>query len=130
MILFHGINLPSDEPVQFVGVHPLKWHRHPAEPDMAFTPLEEKEVVLGKISTHWVWDVGECAHQHHVVGSFEGLVGTIPLAEVFETALGDLKAGKIVTAAIYDGMLIFRLEEREEPKPTAELATEVEGEWP
>lgn len=41
---YRRVELPSDEPIQFVGIHPLKWHRRPTHPDVGFIPLNDDPV--------------------------------------------------------------------------------------
>ena len=36
----------SSEPVQYVGVHPMRWHRRPAQPSAGFTPVDDEIKVL------------------------------------------------------------------------------------
>lgn len=36
----------SSEPVQYVGVHPMRWHRRPAQPTAGFTPVDDEIKVL------------------------------------------------------------------------------------
>ena len=38
--LYKAVDLKTGEPVQYVGVHPLKWHDHPEQPDMGFVEYE------------------------------------------------------------------------------------------
>jgi hypothetical protein len=44
---YRAVEIGSPEPVNYVGVHPLLWHDHPEQPDLAFTEEEvyPKEIV-------------------------------------------------------------------------------------
>ena len=35
-IFYRRIDMPSDEPLQFVGVHPVRWHSRPTQPTAGF----------------------------------------------------------------------------------------------
>lgn len=41
--LFRMVKLPSNEPVQYVGVYVLKWGDELPEPTVGFIPVEENE---------------------------------------------------------------------------------------
>ena len=43
-MLYKGIEIGTDEPVQFVGVYVLRWHERPEQPTMGFRPIEKDEV--------------------------------------------------------------------------------------
>jgi len=43
-VLYQAIELPSEEPVQFVGVYILRWGKA-SEPTMGFTPIDEDTLV-------------------------------------------------------------------------------------
>lgn len=43
MQLFRAVELPSDEPVQYVGVYVLRWGKL-SEPTVGFIPVEEDEL--------------------------------------------------------------------------------------
>lgn len=36
----------TDEPVQYVGVHPVSWHKHLDQPQMGFAPIMEEVAKL------------------------------------------------------------------------------------
>ncbi len=40
MTLFRVVEIPSDEPVQYVGVYVLRWHERPNQPEVGFVPVE------------------------------------------------------------------------------------------
>lgn len=44
MQLFRGIEMPSDEPVQYVGCYVLRWGDWPLDPEVGFVPVEMDEV--------------------------------------------------------------------------------------
>lgn len=49
MRYFKGVPITedgTDEPVQYVGVHPVRWHRRPAQPQMGFKPVTEEVAKL------------------------------------------------------------------------------------
>ena len=39
--LYRAIGLPSEEPVQFVGVSVLRWHDHPGQPALGFVEVDD-----------------------------------------------------------------------------------------
>ena len=43
MNLYKRVNLPSNEPVQFVGVYTLKWSQSPMNPTVGFVEVDENE---------------------------------------------------------------------------------------
>jgi len=53
--LYRRIAMPSDEPVNFVGVHPLKWSRHPQDPDVGFIEAEDEEPTPAQGHTGVLW---------------------------------------------------------------------------
>ncbi len=36
----------TTEPVAYVGVHPIRWHKHPDEPQVGFEPTDIVDVLL------------------------------------------------------------------------------------
>lgn len=50
-MLFRMIQLPSDEPVTFVGCYVLKWGRS-EEPTVAFVPATEEEINEAWLEKH------------------------------------------------------------------------------
>ena len=44
MQLFMAILLPSEEPVSYVGIHPIYWHNH-GQPTHGFRPATDDEIM-------------------------------------------------------------------------------------
>lgn len=40
MALYRAVELPSEEPVQYVGVYVLRWHERPSQPEVGFIPVD------------------------------------------------------------------------------------------
>ena len=48
---YKRVSIDSDEPVNFVGVHPLIWHDHPEQPEAGFIECNEKIEALEELCT-------------------------------------------------------------------------------
>lgn len=49
----------SDEPVNYVGVHPLIWNDHPVLPEMGFVEVQlptEKEIKIEANTQYLLWE--------------------------------------------------------------------------
>lgn len=54
-MLYRAVEIPSDEPIQYVGVYVLKWHERPEQPEAGFIPIydpplphNEQDVSVGE----------------------------------------------------------------------------------
>lgn len=46
MTLFKAVEMPSVVPVNYVGVHPVRWHEHPDQPTAGFAPVDVENLAL------------------------------------------------------------------------------------
>jgi hypothetical protein len=44
--LYVRVNLVEGARVNFVGVHPMRWHEHPEEPQAGFRPVQDHELEM------------------------------------------------------------------------------------
>jgi hypothetical protein len=42
---YRAVDLETNEPVNYVGVHPLVWHDHPNQPDLGFVEMGIKGIL-------------------------------------------------------------------------------------
>jgi len=50
--IYIAVDLQSSEPVNYVGVHPIAWHRRPDQPDIGFREVTDDDLrLLAKLMT-------------------------------------------------------------------------------